>query len=473
MALQLRFSDQRGGDPTPVSIGFVPGASDAGFDLVNNADQSALKPLNVAGSGGSYPFAGHWYSLSELSGGVSVKAFSGRVYVAYGTPWAVQKAAYEPGQAVTDPNFFLRYDKMEMTYNGQPADVANLTSIDYWSIPLTLRTSLDGMPVQSVAGLQGGATAQSLCDALSALTSPPVSGLPGPGGIDGTPLPALVPGQFAQYPGGPAPGTSFARVIGPSSYPPANPAPGAIPVMPYDTFKSYLQSLLKNFGPGTAVGAIVPGLGNGTIASIAGRFAGVGPNPPSSGPTAPQSYQLAASIDANLDITLSGTLGEIPGTTTLLYKQADLGNPSGIYGGNAPYHLNGASGATSPGNDVYGWVGGDLFSGLNIGAVGSSTTVGAVAGLPSPVMVGALPSQQWFQLPPSFFFAALQPSGSFYNAWAAVLAPLSQAYNFAYSDRFAAVFASLNPATVDTLTLTLEPATVELPATLDLAAQKA
>ncbi len=62
-------------------------------------------------------------------------------------------------------------------------------------------------------------------------------------------------------------------------------------------------------------------------------------------------------------------------------------------------------------------------------------------------------SQQWFSL--TDYFGALQPKHKFsYNRWAAALAPLSQAYNFAYSDRFAHVVATLNPGApsfVDTL----------------------
>ncbi len=55
----------------------------------------------------------------------------------------------------------------------------------------------------------------------------------------------------------------------------------------------------------------------------------------------------------------------------------------------------------------------------------------------------------------SDFFAALQPGcAACYNQWAAAIGPLSQAYNFAYSDRFAHVTAPLNPETVDTLELT-------------------
>ncbi|WP_035060453.1 beta-1,3-glucanase family protein [Andreprevotia chitinilytica] len=454
-SLTVQFTNNSGVDDSLVSIGFVPGASNAGFTIQNVSDQTALLPLNIA-SDGTYPFNGNWYALSALPKGVTISAFSGRVYVAYGPEWAVEGAGYEPAQAVTDPNFYLRYDKLEMTFTGQPADVANLTSIDYWSIPLSLTTSSSGTAVQTVSGLLGSTTAQNVFDALNPLTTPPVSGVTGPGGTDGAPLPALVPGDFLQYGSGPVPGTTFARLIGPSSYPPIQPV--SIPVTPYDTWQDYLQYLATTFGPGTTLGAVVPTLGNGVIATIAGQFAGVGPNPPATGPLSPQSYNLSATIDANLDITLTGTLGGISGTTTMLYKVADLTNPSGIYGGNTPYYLNGATSSTNPGNDVYGWVGGDLFSGLNIGAVGSTTIVDSGS---KSMMVGSLNSQQWFGLASSQFFAGLQ-SSTYYNQWAATLAPLSQAYNFAYSDRFAAVFASLNPAKVDTLTITLEGAAVDM-----------
>jgi len=447
-ALAVKFHNKSGVDPKLVSVGFVaglppPGKPATAFNVVNRQDGTALARLNTDKG------PGNWYSLDKLPCGVALGSFSGRIYVAYGTPWTVESANYEPGQAVTDPNFFLRYDKMEITYTGDPADVANLTSIDYWSIPLTLNTLLKSKPAETVQGLLPGVTAQYVFDALQVLT--PVSGLPSIGGVDGDAIPAVVPGKFAQYPGGPAPGTTFARIIGPSSYPPI----GARPVPPYDIFKSYLTNLYTLFGSKTAVGAVVPTLGGGTIATIAGNFGGVGNPVPATGPQSRQTYSLAASIDANLDITVTGTVGSASGTTTMVYKFADLSNPTGIYGGNAPYYLNGASVSTNPGNDVYGWIGGDLFSGLNIGALGSTTKSGAT-------MVGQLQSSDWFKVPTSLFFGKLQPTGKYYNQWAATLAGLSQAYNFAYSDRFAPVFVSLNPATVDTLVVTLEPATIDM-----------
>ncbi len=444
--LNVTFNNNSGHPVDDVVIGFVPGSSTSLFNITNAADGSTINPLNY-----NALEIGNWYSLVYLQQGVNITNFSGRIYVCYGTPWAVQQNGYEPAQAVNDPNFYLRYDKMEITFNGSASDVANLTSIDYWSIPMSLSTSFQGTPVagNSVSGLLNGNTAQDIYNALVAVTNPQQSNLPGVGGADGSPIPALVPGQFVQYGTGPAPLTTFARIIGPSSYPPIYPAQ-AIPVTPYALFSGYLTDLVTNFGVGKAMNNPVNGLGNGTIATISGNFAGVGPNVPNSGPLSAQAYNLTATIDDNMNITLTGIVGNgTTNNTTMYFAIDDLLNPSGIYGGNTPFSLNGAASAP-PANDVYGWISGDLFSGLNIGAVGSTTLNS------NSVMIGSLTSSEWFQLPVSSLFGGLQSNSACYNQWAATLQPLSQAYNFAYTDRFAHVFASLNPSTVDTLIVTLE-----------------
>ena len=458
--LALKIENNSGFTADQVSIGFVPGANakcDISFtpSLANNPTKVSVLPLNI---GKSYPFDGNWYKLSDLPDSLDIHAFSGRVYVAYQTPWRVElDGGYEPGQAVTDANFFLRYDKMEMTFTGNPADVANLTSIDYWSIPMSLKTSQNGVLVETVDGLLNKTKAQDVYDALLSLTKPPVSGLPGVAGNDGAPISALVPGDFVQYDkNSPPPGTDFARIIGPSSYPSIDPQ--GIPVLPYDTFDSYLTQLEQKFGPNTVNGAIVPGLGNGVIAQIAGNFAGVGPDVPKSGPLSRQKYDLTATIDTHSNIKLNGTVEDGNKKITMEFSKKDLTNPSGIYGAAAPFSLNGAA-AVPPANNVYGWISGDLLAGINIGAIGSTVS----AGKDNSEMVGSLPSGKWFELPTSILFGGLQKSNSdAYNQWAAALAPLSQAYNFAYSDRFAHVFASLDPSKVNELTLVLEPGQIAM-----------
>ena len=459
--LKITFTNNSNVDKSKVAIGFQPGSGAGSVTtVITNAKPGGGAIKTISDGAPQFPFAGNWYTLEDLSEGVNVSDFSGRIYVCYGDTWEVQYNNYEPAQAVTDPNFFLRYDKMELTFTGDPADVADLTSIDYWSIPMSLNTYLGTTKVQSVSGFINGATTQSVYNDLLALTNPPVSGLAGPGGVDGTPVKALVPGDFTKYPTGPAPLTSFGRIIGPSSYPPAYPLPGAIPVTPYDTMKDYLDFLNITFGVGTST-TTVPNLGNGTIANIAGNFAGVGPVVPATGPQSKQTYDLTATIDSDNNITLTGTVSGVSGTTTMLFEANDIMNSTGFYGGNAPFSLNGAA-KGAPGNDVYGWVCGDLFSGMNIGAVGSSHKVNGIPGASTPTMAGSLNSQYWFGIPQSDFFSTLQPTGKYYNQYAETLSGISQAYNFAYTDRFAHVLLSLNPATVDKLEVVLDDATVTM-----------
>ena len=446
-ALTVKFSNNSGYPDSDVSIGFFQGQPAVGqpAPLFNITNLSAGGPAILALNGGStFPTAGNWYTLTQLESGVSVTNFSGRIYVCYGQPWVLQGPGSEPGQAVTDPAFFMRYDKMEMTFNGSQYDVADLTSIDYWSIPMKLQTSLSGVVVQTVYGLLPGVITPQVFNELNALTTPPVSGLPSVGGVDGNVMPALVPGEFQEYPGGVNPNPIFARIIGPSSYPPV----GGRPVTPYDLMTGYLNYLNTNFGPGTISGVTIPGMGAGVIANIAGNFAGVGPDVPATGPQSQQTYSLQATIDADLNITLTGTVSGVSGTTTMVYANADLLNPTGIYGGNAPFTLNGA--ATTPANDVYGWVAGDLFAGINVGALGSTVEV-------SDVMIGAMNSQEWFTLSSNYYFSGMQSISTYYNQWASTVVGLSNAYEFAYSERFAHVLASLNPATVDTMQIVLEP----------------
>lgn len=432
--LKVKFKNNSGLSDDQVAIGFVPGSSTALFSI-SYPDPNAFVPLeleiqplnSVAGNG-------NWYSLNDLSNGVSIANFSGRIYISYGQTWSVVRAGYEPAQNITDVNFFLRYDKMELTFNGNPADVADLTSIDYWSIPMQLETFLNGVSVQTDYGIKNGKTAQMIYTQLNAITATPQSGLTNA-------LPALVPGSFQQS--STQPGTGFARIIGPSSYPPI----GGVPVTPYDLFENYINFLIQDFGPGTTSGNVISGLGNGVIATIAGHFNGVGPNVPTTGSQSAQDYNLTASIDSSGDVTLTGTVGSVTGTTTMVYKKSDLISPSGIYGANAPFSINGGA-SQNPANDVYGWITGDLLAGFNIGAIASETTI-------NKIQVGTMQSSDWFTLPYTSLFGNLQRNSLYYNQYAATLQQLSDAYNFAYSDRFSPVLVALNPAVVDTLEISL------------------
>ncbi|WBX76008.1 beta-1,3-glucanase family protein [Tenacibaculum ovolyticum] len=428
--LTVKFKNESKLPDSDVSIGFVPGGANA-FNLSYSARKDmpleiGILPLNKTKGNGN------WYKLEELQDGVQIENFSGRIYVSYGETWKVLKNGYEPAQNITDPNFFLRYDKMELTFNGKATDVADLTSIDYWSIPMKLETSYKNTSVQTDLGNKKGVTSSQIYNALNILTTPPKSG-------QSNAKPALVPGTFKQNAN--QPGSGFARIIGPSSYPPI----GGVPVIPYNLFNDYLTFLNENFGKTPIANPIIiEGLGNGVIATISGHFNGVGPNVPSSGPQSAQDYDLKASIDADLNVTLKGKIGITE--TTMEFTKANLISPVGIYGANAAFSLNKGS-EENPANDVYGWITGDLLAGFNIGAIGSVTEI-------NQEKVGAMKSSSWFsKVPNTKLFSNLQSKTTNYNQYAAALQPLSDAYNFAYSDRFSAVQISLNPATVDELQL--------------------
>lgn len=446
--LTLKFTNESQLPDSEVYFGFVPGSTTDSFEISYIPDvlapvQEAVKPLNTAKG------PGNWYRYDQLKNGVEITHFSGRIYVSYGQTWEVLDAYYEPAQNVTDANFFLRYDKMELTFNGKTTDVADLTSIDYWSIPMKLETSIDGIPVASDQGIKNGVDSLDIYKALRNLTLNTPSGL-------AQAKPALVPGSFQQHKD--QKGKGFARIIGPSSYPALN----GIPEIPYHVFDSYLAFLYEHFGGEQALpisGVTIPGLGNGVMAFIKGHFAGVGPNVPPTGPQSAQEYDLKATITketAGYVVSLSGTVGS--DSVKMVFTQAELTNPAGIYGANAQFTLevNGVSkGTIAPANDVYGWVSGDLLAGFNIGALGSIVQI-------SNEYVGAMKSSDWFQkIPNTELFGALQSNAAFYNQYAAALQSKSDAYNFAYSDRFDAVQISLNPEKVNTLELTVMNVTTE------------
>jgi hypothetical protein len=447
MSINLVFENNSGVTDQDVYIGFCDPFINATYK------GGTINPMQTG--------SGTFYSLADLKD-IIINSTSGRVYVCYNATIGNT----EPAQAPTDPYFFQRYDKFEITVLMNGSTYVDMTSIDYWSIPMSLYASLDGNQVAQSLGLLNNSTAQELYNSLLQLTSPPVSGLTQPGGVDGLPIPALVPGSFQQFgKNGPKPPVPpfFCRIMGPSSY--ATITPPGIPVLPYDTMANYLDWLLTTYGPGTTNGTPVANLGSGTIAIIAGNFAG---SQAGSGKQYdPQTYNLSALISGknrNEQIELRGN-GSVVGNFSMTYAYSDLINPSGIYGANAPYSINPPP-INPPGNDLYGWVAGDFLSGLNFGIIGSNVTVPVVSEYP----VGSIQSSDWWTIPVPELFSNLQPPHTpptpfqNYNQYAAILSQYSQAYNSPYTDRLVPnnTLISLAPNNADTLTIVLEPATIVL-----------
>lgn len=394
--LLVTFQNNTGQPASNIYVGFF------GDELVAT-DAATKKPLLLT----TYQHE-HWYYLSTLPAGISLTKFtSGRIYVGYGEPWHLTRAGYTPSAATpTDPNYLKRYDKMEITYTGAPADVADLTSIDYFGVPMTLKVFRGGASGTLVAAAKGAAT-DTILPAVGPQTNPHNAAIVRDAG-------------------------AFVRAIGPGIYPP----PPGLPASPYPTFANYLAYLQAIWAPAHC----------GVVATVKGHFAGVGAKP-TTPQTKPQDYDFTVKMNAAKTMTITGSSTAVAGQHTITITYAQLNAPTGIYGANPTFTLD-KSAPMTPQNDIYGWVIGDLFSGLNIGAVGSPVTENGL-------VVGKMPSQDWFKL--KHFFSTLQPAHPlFYNRWAAALAPISQAYGFAYSDRFAVtdVQVPLNPAApqhVDTL----------------------
>jgi hypothetical protein len=409
-----------------------------------------------------------WYKLSEIESFVMQATTSGRIYVAYNDTFSPVNGGEPSIVAPNSPAYNKRFDKFELTFDGSPYGVADLTAIDFWSIPMSLETEKDGQKVGSLDGVKAGSTANEIYSKLSKLSNPVQSIATGQAIIKafaaaGNALAQGIQDQLTN----PASGlvtdnSNFVRIIGPNTYPPfgdpTNNLPPGLPFTPYNTFLEYLQYLINTFGPGTATPSGFTQLGGGKIAHLAGEY--VGSTAGSGPPYERQSYDLWASIDNNFNLSIDGT-GSIVGNIKMTITKWNLLNPSATYGGNPEFSLNGGAPQT-PQNNLYAGILGDFFAGLNIGAIGSSVTVDGT-------VVGDMTSSEWFsKLPKSGDLFDKLWSGNvtnYWNQWSQVLNPLSDAYNFAYAERFSAPQLSINPSTVDTLTLILLNADVTSPST--------
>ncbi|MEM7037095.1 MAG: hypothetical protein AAF570_08970, partial [Bacteroidota bacterium] len=161
------------------------------------------------------------------------------------------------------------------------------------------------------------------------------------------------------------------------------------------------------------------------------------------------------------NLTISGQMevGAKKAYTMKIPKWTLLSPPS-AFGGNPDFSLNGGP-LSKPQNNLYAHILGDFFCGLNIGAIGSPYELG-------DTKVGNMISEDWFsKLAPkkdepakSKLFGKLwkdTDKTNFWNQWAEVLNTKSEAYNFAYAERFSQPLLSIRPSEVDTLQIILLP----------------
>jgi outer membrane autotransporter protein len=437
--LILNFDNDRPDASTlPAYITFI-GAPAGGFDAT------------IAGTGAPLQ-EGVSYSLSTLAAGVDVTKYtSGRVFVSLGSPLTGLSAgnSYAPNfVAPGQPNFTTRMDKYEITYGvpasgGPPTGGANLSSTDFFGIPLKLQTKGGSQPTTLTWNYNGAVNTASVFQTLGGLqnyqtdTAADTLGALVAGGANGVTI---------TTPNGPLAGV--VRIIAPST------TNGG--TTPYPSFTNYLN-YLQTGGPGSTPIAA-------TIAGQNGQFSKGGPY---------QNYNLSAAISNSAqtingmsihpgDLVLNGAVTNASGPSSLLTIVVTKANLSSfaIYGANPAYTI--CSACSDP-NGVIEKAVADYFSGLNFGFIGSPA---ANPNMPGKT-IGASPSWTWYgnqpngggpaALPLSDAYAAAQPNNPYYNEYANYLnnsnALVTDSYGFPYTDRLTRPLAPLDDNTILTMTI--------------------
>ncbi|HMO86126.1 MAG TPA: beta-1,3-glucanase family protein, partial [Lacipirellulaceae bacterium] len=136
-AIHLSFTNNSAFPTDQVYVWFG-GAAEAGYDL-----KIAGQSQNVT--------LGQSYSLTVLASGAALnRLVAGRVYISFGVPLPDPGRTPHgspiryPGVSPGDDGYTTRWDFLELTHTNSPADVADLTSMDGFSIPLTIQLKHQG-----------------------------------------------------------------------------------------------------------------------------------------------------------------------------------------------------------------------------------------------------------------------------------------------------------------------------------------
>jgi hypothetical protein len=377
-AIHLSFTNSSAFPSNQVYVWFG-GAAEAGYDL-----KRAGQTQNIT-LGQSIP-------LSDLASGVTLnRLISGRVYFSLGEPLpdpgrngAGSPLRY-PGVSPGNEGYDVRWDFIELTNTPAAGDVADLTSMDNFAIPLKLQLKHQGSNFtgpNTSAGWKGHTDAQIIA-ALSPLADPAGSNLYRPGG-------------------------KFVRVNGANSFPTV-----------YQNHPTDPKSM-------TAYIASIKAAGRTTV--FDGHAFGV-------------DYQYSAALDATGNYVLTKTGGAAGNPTTILVPASYKAGPNpadpivtlaeSIYMSNPWYGVDGGPvGPTQ--NNLAGAITRDLYAALNLGYVNSNHVV-AAGDTVNPALVGKyvyeLTGSQLRQLTVGF-----AEVNEFHNIYAAAIRELSDSYGYAYSD---------------------------------------
>jgi hypothetical protein len=116
----------------------------------------------------------------------------GRMWFTYGNKcWSVQSTGYTPSLAdFNDPNFTLRYDKIEAYIMGSTDDNLDITAVDGFSIPFSVKAYASGSPSTTTQTLRGSA-GNSVITALGAIAANAKASAPATPAGAPSPLPQI------------------------------------------------------------------------------------------------------------------------------------------------------------------------------------------------------------------------------------------------------------------------------------------
>lgn len=358
---------------------------------------------------------------------------SGRMLVSFGTG-----VTYAQNTAPTAEELTFRWDKIEFGYPGSGAD---LTSMDFFAIPMQFEFLDDSGTVLACRTVYSS-TATVLGE-LSALSTAMAQAF----------QPASLPPYLANpaaTPPSPVP-SPFLRVLGPQTVLAANGTPA-----PYPSFAGYLGTLAASGQSysvsGTAgVGAPAP-QPNAVSYDYSGSFTSDGNGGyvlTLTGTTSAEPYGLYTDADGNT------TAQQVPASLTVTLALAADQLDTSIYGCGAQSFSVAPPSPLPSGlpknwidyvaNSVYATIAGDILAGLHFGYPGG---------------VWGNAGSGWYSNPPTPYpFAAARASNDgYYDAYAAALYNLTDAYGFAYSDRGGRPSPYVpQPANATTLRVTILP----------------
>ncbi len=384
-ALTMKFINENTEyNSNEVYVLFTEAAAPANpFDALNNG-----QPMSTTTS----------YSFAELSNGITLNHVDGGVfYVSLGKPMTSNRTAAPSFTNTSDPDYYTRWDKFEITFNGDSTDVANLTGINSFAVPISIKTYGNGGTTQRES--RGYSIyADEMINLLEA---------------EATNNSAVLKGAT----------NNFLRVIGPTTYPAGTSGP-------YPVFDNYINSAIASGDPILIQGLYLGG--------------GILPN------TTNQVYTFTNTFDSGSNMIMNGGGTAVGMDHTIVISNDVLAY--NIYANNPDYYVDGMKSSFAA-NNVYSAAVRDVLAGFAIGFVGSEVIDPATGTAFKDEF-----SKYWYATNQPLAFSDVQPSNEFYNGYAEVFWKYSDSYGFPFSDKLhKPVQASLNPANVDTVEIVISP----------------